>query len=64
MLLPEPQAFVPGRKEAVSVTWAPPSPSKAPVSGAAPDADRDRWAPPSRSARPIYQPPGPPRGPL
>ncbi|HXH20764.1 MAG TPA: ABC transporter ATP-binding protein [Dehalococcoidia bacterium] len=70
MLLPEPRAFAPARKQAVSVAFTPPSapPVTRPVFERPPEPqpedDHARWAPPERSKRPIYQPPPPPREPL
>ncbi len=67
MLLPEPLAFAPGRKEAVSITFSPPvqrtEKPAPPAPHYEPEEDRQRWAAP-RAPRPIYQPPGPPREPL
>lgn len=69
MLLPEPRAFSPGRKEAVAVAFAPPTPKAQRAATPAPaaeagDENHDRWARPDRAKRPIYQPPGPPHEPL
>ncbi len=68
MLLAEPQAFTPGRKEAVAIAFVAPAAQplrSAPPQPSAPaEEDRGRWSRPEAGKRPIYQPPGPPREPL
>ena len=70
MLLPEPRAFAPGRKEEVAVAFASPAATPAPrpvyerPQEPPTEEDRQRWAPPGRGRRPMYQPPPPPREPL
>jgi ABC-type lipoprotein export system ATPase subunit len=69
-LLSEPTLLERPRREAVAVPWTAPGPANRPVlprrEPPASDGAEDpqRWAPPERRARPIYQPPGPPREPL
>jgi putative ABC transport system ATP-binding protein len=50
----------------VPAPWAPQprAHDTAPAEPAHPEDDHERWARPERTARPIYQPPGPPREPL